>query len=363
MYTWRAPCAGAHYGDAASKAEEDIMRTRTQSIFVLVLLFTCILVFDTAAQTGSKCDDADKECSKSEASGDEVSTPVADKNLSQNTGSKPDLRSAVLNKITTPTKVDLATSKQTEPEQQAAGDDQQELAKKLANPVSSLISLPLQNNFDFGMGANKDGFRYTLNIQPVIPIKINENWNVISRTILPIIGQDNVVGDSAQFGLGDTVQSFFFSPNKSEPFVWGLGPQVLIPTATSEYLGSQKLGLGVTGLILKQKSGWSVGALVNHMWSVAGKDTRADVSLTYIQPFVSYTNKTAWTFTLNTETTYDWAAKAWGVPIHAQVSKLVKIGKRPASVGGGLRCWAASAPGGPHWCGLRLIITPLFPPK
>ena len=246
---------------------------------------------------------------------------------------------------------------------QAPVEDPQALAKKLANPISSLISVPFQNNFDFGMGPSKDGVRYTLNFQPVIPFALNEDWNVISRTIVPVIAQDDVVGTSSQFGLGDTVQSFFFSPNKTEPFIWGVGPVLLIPTGTNEVLGTQKFGIGPTVVVLKQQKGWTAGTLFNHIWSVAGKESRTDVNSTFLQPFLSYTTKTAWTFTVNTESTYDWTAEAWNVPIHFQVTKLVKFGKQPVSVGGGVRCWAASAPGGPHWCGFRVIFTPLFPKK
>ena len=244
---------------------------------------------------------------------------------------------------------------------QTSGEDAQALAKKLANPISSLISVPFQNNFDFGMGADKHGFRYTMNFQPVIPIALNKDWNVISRTIVPVIAQHNVADSGSQFGLGDTVQSFFFSPNKSEPLIWGVGPVLLIPTGTDEVLGTQKFGIGPTVVVLKQQKKWTGGLLFNHIWSVAGKESRGDVSSTFLQPFLSYTTKTAWTFTLNTESTYDWKAKSWAVPIHLQVTKLVKVGKQPISVGGGLRCWTASAPGGPHWCGFRLIFTPLFP--
>src|SRR5215467_14574850 len=107
----------------------------------------------------------------------------------------------------------------------------QELAKKLSNPVASLISVPFQSNFDFGLGPNEDGFRYTLNFQPVIPITLTPNWNLISRTILPVIHQSDVVGTGSQTGLGDVVQSFFLSPNKTKPFIWGVGPAFLIPTA------------------------------------------------------------------------------------------------------------------------------------
>lgn len=250
-----------------------------------------------------------------------------------------------------------ATGQQTPPD----GADATELAKKLSNPVASLISLPLQSNFDFGMGTGS-GWRYTLNVQPVIPIALSPSWNLISRTIIPIIHQGNVTGpNQSQSGLGDTVQSFFFSPNKSEPFVWAVGPVMLIPTATNSSLGGQKWGLGPTVLVLKQKKGWTYGVLANHIWSFAGKSNRADVNATFLQPFLSYTTKYAWTYGINTESTYDWNSGSWAVPIVPSISKLVRFGKQPISFGGGLRCWVTTPAGGPEGCSLRIVVTALFP--
>ena len=239
--------------------------------------------------------------------------------------------------------------------------DSAELAKKLSNPVASLISVPFQNNFDFKMGPNDDGWRYTLNFQPVIPITLNANWNLISRTIVPIIYQNDVVGTSDQTGLGDIVQSFFFSPAKTEPFIWGFGPVLLIPSATNDFLGTEKFGLGPTLVILKQSGHWTYGALWNHIWSVAGKDSRSDVNSTFLQPFLSHTTKTAWTFTVNTESTYDWTGEQWSVPINFQVAKLVRFGKQPVSFAAGPRYWADSPSGGPEGWGLRFAVTLLFP--
>jgi hypothetical protein len=238
---------------------------------------------------------------------------------------------------------------------------QAELAKKLSNPVASLISVPFQNNFDFGMGPNDDGFRYTMNFQPVIPVKLSDDWNLISRTIVPFITQHDVVPGTSQTGLGDIVQSFYFSPNKTEPFVWGVGPVLLIPTATNSFLGAEKFGTGATVVILKQRKGYTVGALANHIWSVAGDDDRADVNATFMQPFLSYTTKTAWTYTLNTESTYDWNGHQWTVPILFNVAKLVRFGKQPVSVGVGLKCWVTTPSGGPQGCSPRFSFTPLYP--
>lgn len=243
------------------------------------------------------------------------------------------------------------------------GDDTAELAKKLANPVASLISFPMQSNFDFRMGTGS-GWRYTLNVQPVIPIALSPKWNMISRTIIPIIHQGNVTGPrTSQSGLGDITQSLFFSPNKSEPFVWAVGPVFLIPTATNANLGTQKFGIGPTVLVLKQQHGWTVGFLGNHIWSVAGKSSRASVNSTFVQPFVSYSTRDGWTYGLNTESTYDWTRNAWSTPIIASVSKLVRFGKQPVSFGAGPKCWVTTASGGPETCSVRIIVTALFPKK
>ena len=251
---------------------------------------------------------------------------------------------------------DPATTQQTSP----SSDDAHELAKKLSNPVASLISVPFQSNFDFGMGSGS-GWRYTMNFQPVIPVALNSKWNLISRTILPIIHQHNVAGTGTQSGLGDITQSLFFSPREPKRFIWAVGPALLIPTATDDLLGTEKFGVGPTVLVLKQQNAWTYGALTNHIWSVAGSDDRASVNSTFIQPFLAYNTRDAWTYTVNTEMSYDWTGNHWSIPIHFQVSKLTRFGKHPVSFGGALRCWATSPAGGPENCGFRFIVTPLFP--
>ena len=263
----------------------------------------------------------------------------------------------------------VSTTNSTDAEQEkpaapaAGGDDTAELAKKLANPVASLISVPLQSNFDFRMGAG-NGWRYTLNVQPVIPVKLSPNWNMISRTIIPIIHQGSVTAPGVgQSGLGDITQSLFFSPNKSEPFIWAVGPVFLVPTATNANLGTQKFGIGPTVLVLKQQHGWTVGILANHIWSVAGKSSRAAVNSTFLQPFVSYSTKDGWTYAINTESTYDWNGHTWAVPINPLVSKLVRFGTQPVSFGGGVKCWVTTPSGGPETCSVRIVVTALFPKK
>jgi hypothetical protein len=235
-----------------------------------------------------------------------------------------------------------------------------DLAKQLANPVSSLISLPIQSNVDFGIGPG-DGTRWTTNVQPVIPITLNENWNLISRTILPVVDVEGIQfgGAGDAFGLGDTVQSFFFSPAQSDP-IWGLGPALLIPTATDSVLGGEKWGAGPTGVILKQTGPWTYGALANHLWDFAGDDSRSSVNATFLQPFVSYITPTKTTFSLNLESTYDWNRNQWTVPANFMVSQLVKVGGQPLQFFAGARYYLDKPDGGPEW-GLRFGVTFLFP--
>jgi hypothetical protein len=245
-----------------------------------------------------------------------------------------------------------------------AEEDAAALAKKLSNPVAALISVPLQLNYDANIGAADDGTRWVLNVQPVVPIDLNEKWNLISRTILPIVSQDEIYpGAGKQSGLGDTVQNFFFSPKAPTAggWIWGAGPLLLIPTGSNDLLTADKWGAGPTGLVLKQQGRWTYGALANHIWSLAGNDKRADISSTFLQPFLSYSTPTAWTFGLNTESTYDWKKQQWSVPLNVSVSKVTKFGSQLVSVGGGLRYWVESPDSGPDGLGVRLIVTMLFP--
>jgi hypothetical protein len=237
----------------------------------------------------------------------------------------------------------------------------QELVKKLNNPVSALISVPFQNNFEFGLGPNDDGFKYTLNFQPVIPISLTKDFNLITRTIVPTIDQDDVIPHTSQSGLGDITQSFFFSPKKPVAgFTIGAGPVFLYPAATDELLASEKWGAGPTLVVVKQQGGWSYGFLFNHIWSFAGNSERHYVSSTFIQPFLSYATKTKTTFSINTESTYDWHNEQWTVPVNFSVAQLTRIQKQPIQFTLGFKVYADGLTGAPEW-GIRFTITPLFP--
>jgi len=252
----------------------------------------------------------------------------------------------------------------------APADNAAELAKKLQNPIASLISVPIQNNFDFGAGPNGDGFQYLVRIQPVIPVSLSKDWNLISRTILPVIYQEKIIPEThngmvdynaSQSGLGDTIQNLFFSPAKPMfgGWIWGAGPVFQLPTATDRLLGQGQWCAGPTAVVLKQEHGFTLGMLVNQFWSFAGWGDKS-VNYTFLQPFLSYTLKTHTTFAVNTESVYNWEDPQWTVPVNLSVKQLVKIGKQPVQFEFGGRYYAEKPDNGPEW-GLRFTVTFLFP--
>ncbi len=246
-------------------------------------------------------------------------------------------------------------------------DSEADLAKKLNNPVAALISVPFQNNWDFGIGP-ANAMKYTVNIQPVIPIGISDDWNLIIRTIMPVIYQEALSNNpkapaslrESHAGLGDITQSFFFSPKAPVGgWILGAGPVLYYPTATQSELGAGKYGAGPTIVALQQKDGFTYGVLANHIWSFAGWGNQA-VNSTYLQPFLSYTTKTYTTPSINTESTYNWQTGEWTVPINVSIQQLVKIGKLPIAFQIGYRYYAQRPAYGPDW-GLRFSVTFLFP--
>lgn len=233
-----------------------------------------------------------------------------------------------------------------------------DLAKKLSNPLASMISAPFQFNHDSGFGS-ANGDQTTLNIQPVIPLSLSDDLNLITRTIVPYKWQNDIQGNSgSNQGWGDTTMSFWFSPaNSGNGVTWGVGPVLYIPTSGDRALGAGEWGGGITGVYLKQQGPWTIGGLANHIWTAENHL----VNSTFIQPFVAYNTPDAWTFSLNSESSYDWNASQWTAPVNFMVSKLVTIGNQKVSLQAGTRYYVASPASGPDDWGFRLAATFVFP--
>lgn len=248
--------------------------------------------------------------------------------------------------------------------QNAPGGSDADLAQELSNPLADLMTIPIQMTYDRNIGVRDDGTKLTTNVQPVIPFEINPDWNLISRTIIPVISQEDIYpGSGSQFGLGDISLSLFFSPKQPTAggLIWGAGPILLFPTATDNRLGGEKWGLGPSGVVLTNKGPWTFGGLVNHVWSYAGVSYRAEVSNTFLQPFAAYTTAEAYTVSLQSESNYNWSSKTWSVPVNIAVSKLVRWGKLPVSLQAGVGYWLDSPDTGPEGWRFRLQANFVLP--
>ena len=240
-----------------------------------------------------------------------------------------------------------------------ATDDATALAKQQQNPISSLISVPLQGNWDFGIG-DRDATGTLFNIQPVVPIAISRSTNLILRVILPLVSQPGS-GDVRVNGLGDVVTTVFFSPAKSGRLIWGAGPVFLLPTATNNALGSEKFGVGPSVVLLTQPGPWTIGLLFNQIWSTSGANDREDVNSTFLQPFVNYNVGNGLALGAVMEATANWNADAhWTAPLLFTVSKVARLGTRPVNFVVGAGPTVASPEGGPTWR-FRFMAVLLYP--
>jgi hypothetical protein len=238
-----------------------------------------------------------------------------------------------------------------------------ELAKAVQNPVASLISVPIQNNSNFGVGPY-DRTQDVINIQPVVPFKFGSDWNLITRTIQPIVWQPYPNATTGgQFGFGDINPSFFLSPAKPGKMIWGAGPTIVIPTATSNILGQGKLSLGPSAVALKQPGPWTLGVLVNNVWSVAGSGGRPVVNQMLLQYFVNYNLKKGYYISISPIITANWRAavgNVWTVPVGGGIGKITKLGYQPVNISAAFYGNAVSPSGSSSWS-MRLQIALLFP--
>ena len=237
--------------------------------------------------------------------------------------------------------------------------DAEELAKQTQNPVSSLISIPLQGNWDFGLG-ERDATSSLLNVQPVMPFAISGNANVILRVIMPLTSQPAPDGTRIN-GLGDIVATAFFSPQRLGRIIWGVGPVFQLPAATNASLGSEKFGVGPSVVALTQPGAFTVGILYNQIWSVSGANDRDDINSMFLQPFVNYNLGGGLSTGVTIEASANFEADdEWTAPLLLNISKVTLLGKRPASFVLAAGPTIASPDGGADWR-FRLGVTFLFP--
>ena len=227
-----------------------------------------------------------------------------------------------------------------------------ELASELTNPLADLVILPIQFNYDKDIGPQDDGWHLKTNVQPVIPFHLSKDWNLITRTIVPVTYQEDIFpGAGSQFGLGDTLLNLFFSPVEptSGGIIWGAGPVFLLPTATDKLLGTEKWGAGPTALVLKKRGPWTVGFLASRIWSFAGDSDRRDINSSQVQPFAAYTwPGSAWSASIQSESVYNWKDEEWAVPLNVTLAKLVWWGRLPVRLQAGIGYWVDSPDAGPE---------------
>jgi hypothetical protein len=248
-------------------------------------------------------------------------------------------------------------------QQKPAEDESAALAKKLSNPISDLVSVPFQFNWEQKVGP-RELSRFILNVQPVVPFTLNADWNLILRVIMPFVGQPPLsVGGLPSFGVGDMTTSFFFSPATKEGFTIGFGPVFVTPSGYEPTISTGKYSVGPTAVALRQTGPWTAGALWNQVWSFAGDPARTDVNQMFLQPFLSYQATHTVTLTVQSETTADWNAadgQKWTVPVNVLIAKLSSFGTFPASYQVGYGVFPFHPDIGPSWK-IRAVIVILLP--
>lgn len=262
--------------------------------------------------------------------------------------------------------IGLASASAALGEERSAADEEktEELAKAAQNPIANLISVPFQFQSNFGVGPYHQP-QGVLNIQPVIPIKINDDWNLITRWVTPVIAQPRLSPtDGREFGLGDLNPSLFLSPSKPGEggIIWGVGPTFLLPTATDRNLGNHRWGAGPSIVLLTIKGPWVVGVLANNIWSFASTGKGSNVNQMLVQPFVNYNLPHGWYLTSSPIITANWLAPGakWTVPAGGGFGRLFKVGELPVNASLAAYYNVETPKGGAKWQA-RFQVQLLFP--
>ena len=248
------------------------------------------------------------------------------------------------------------------PSLQAAGteevSDAQAMAEEVANPLTDISYFPIRGNFDRDVGP-LDGKLTTINLQPLTSFKLNENWNILSRTIVPYVFEDDVLAErSSKSGLGDITQSFFLSPKKTseEAWSWGVGPIVSLPTATEDEFGVDHFAAGPTAVAVKETGPWTFGGLVSYAHSIDRDSGDPKVDAFFVQPFVDYTTDKALLIELTTESTFDGEEDEWSIPLELTANQFFEVGHVVMAVGGGPVYWVESPDSGPEGWGANVSV-------
>jgi hypothetical protein len=244
----------------------------------------------------------------------------------------------------------------------AGGDiDKVGIAKKLANPIANMISVPLQYEFSRGVGRNQGGSEQTLLFQPVMPFNLGGGDTFIVRPIVAGVREVSVQGASGQpysgYGIASVTIESFYAPNTNSSWIWGIGPYAQSPSGNSGKFGSQQTGAGVTGVVLNRQGPWTYGLLGYQSWEVGGNPAFGTQNNLYGQPFLAYTNKKALTVTANMEALYNYDTRRTSNPLYVGASQLVVIGGIPFSFGAGPMYYVSNTPGGPSGWGARATAT------
>jgi hypothetical protein len=241
----------------------------------------------------------------------------------------------------------------------------EKLLKDTQNPVASLISVPVQNNANFNLGP-ADRTQDILNIQPVIPVGLSKDWNLIVRWITPVVWQPVPTQKNiGVYGLGDMVPTFFLSPAKPGALIWGIGPAFQLPTAANFDTGQGKFGVGPSIVLLTQPGHWTIGVLANNVWSVGGPMGRPRSNQFLMQYFINYNLEKGWYLTTSPIVTANWRASKgdeWVAPVGGGVGRVCRLGPMPANITVQFYGNAVRPAGSSPW-GMRLQMAFLFPKK
>ena len=250
-------------------------------------------------------------------------------------------------------------------DRERAAERYPDLSQALENPLARVLSIPLKFSFEKGGGIAGDGQLSTTRFNPRIPIHINDDLHIISHSTFSWVSQSDRIAPGRGEGFTDLFQSFLLSPERPgfEKVYGGLGPSFLLPTASGEQPGTDKYSVGPSIALYRQARGWTAGLLLSHVWSVAGDEDAMDVSTTLIAPLVSYTLPSSTTFSMSSETAYDWSRRSWGLPLNFSVGQLVMIGKRPVKLALGTTYFAGGRDGLPEWAYNVQVTMPFRSPN